>query len=210
MSTVTAVPIPPTKRRVIVYLILGIVAALAAAALLAAQAPADPSVALLAKNARQPGVVTTPSGLQYKILSKGQDGPTPTDSDVTLINYEGKLPDGSTFDKSQQPTPMPVSGVVPGFSEALKLMHKGAKYRFWIKPALGYGGPRPAGAPPLEGKAAELARNVLIFDVELLDFLPESVIRQMQMQQQMQQGGGAMPGGAMPGSAPGALPPGVR
>lgn len=194
MSTVTAVPIPPTKRRVIVYLILGIVLAVVAAAALALQAPVDPAAAFLAKNARTSGVVTTASGLQYLVLAKGQGGATPTDSDVTLVNYEGKLTNGTTFDKSQQPTPMPVAGVVPGFSEALKLMPKGSKYRFWIKPSLGYGdkgsGPVPANA-------------VLVFDVELLDFLPESVIRQMQMQQQMMQGGGmpgGMPGGAVPGA----------
>ena len=95
---------------------------------------------------------------------------------------------------------MPVAGVVPGFSELLKLMPKGSKYRVWIKPELGYGAPRPAGAPPLDGKAAELATKVLTFDVELLDFLPEAVIRQMQMQQQMQ--GGGVPGAAGPGGPP--------
>ena len=193
MSTVTAVPIPPTKRRVIVYLVLGVLLAVAAAAALAWQMPTDPALAFLGKNARQPGVVTTASGLQYKVLEKGQDGPSPTDTDVALVNYEGKLVDGTTFDKSQQPTPMPVAGVVPGFSEALKLMHKGAKYRFWIKPSLGYGAKAAGPIPP---------NSVLVFDVELLDFLPEAVIRQMQMQQQMMQGGGA-PGGSAPAPQPG-------
>ena len=196
MSSVTAVPIPPTKRRVILYLVFGIVLAVVAAAALAWQAPVDPNAAFLAKNAREPGVITTPSGLQYKILTKGQGG-SPTDTDVTLINYEGKLLNGTTFDKSQQPTPMPVAGVVPGFSEALKLMSKGAKYRFWLKPSLGYGD-KAAGPIP--------ANSVLAFDVELIDFLPEAVIRQMQMQQQMQQGG--MPGGA-PGVPGAAMPEGV-
>ncbi|MGK6320592.1 FKBP-type peptidyl-prolyl cis-trans isomerase [Sphingomonas sp. DT-204] len=193
MSTVTAVPIPPTKRRVIVYLVLGILLAVAAAAALAWQMPTDPALTFLGKNARQPGVVTTASGLQYKVLEKGQGGPSPTDTDVALVNYEGKLVDGTTFDKSQQPTPMPVAGVVPGFSEALKLMHKGAKYRFWIKPSLGYGAKGAGPIPP---------NSVLVFDVELLDFLPEAVIRQMQMQQQMMQGGG-IPGGAAPAPQPG-------
>jgi FKBP-type peptidyl-prolyl cis-trans isomerase 2 len=91
---------------------------------------------------------------------------------------------------------MPVSGVVPGFSEAMKLMPKGAKYRIWIKPELGYGGPRPADAPPLDPKAAELATKVLTFEVEMMDFLPEAVVRQMQAQQMQQmQGAGGMPGG---------------
>lgn len=190
MSTVTAVPIPPIKRRVIVYLVLGILLAAIAAAALAWQVPTDPGVAFLGKNARQTGVVTTVSGLQYQVLEKGQAGASPTDTDVALVNYEGKLIDGTTFDKSQQPTPMPVSGVVPGFSEALKLMHKGSKYRFWIKPSLGYGD-KASGPIP--------ANSVLVFDIELLDFLPEAVICQMQMQQQMQGGGaGGMPGGPPP------------
>jgi hypothetical protein len=202
--SVTAVPIPPVKRRHIVYLILGIVLAAVAAVALAMQAPVD----FLTKNAKQAGVVTTASGLQYKVLAPGA-GPKPTDSDVTLINYTGTLPSGEVFDKSQQPTPMPVAGVVPGFSEALKLMSKGGKYRVWIKPELGYGGPRPEGAPPLEGKAAELAKQVLTFDIELVDFLPEAYIRQMQMQQmqQMQQQGAP---GAPAAGEPAAPPSGGR
>lgn len=191
MSSVTAVPIQPVKRRYVVYLALGILLAVIGAAALAWQGPSDPNAAFLARNARAEGVVTTPSGLQYQVLSKGQGGATPTDADVTLVNYEGKLTDGTVFDKSQQPTPMPVAGVVPGFSEALKLMSKGSKYRFWIKPSLGYGDKATGPIP---------ANSVLQFEVELLDFLPEAVIRQMQMQQQMMQGGapGAMPPGAAP------------
>jgi len=140
-------------------------------------------------------VVETASGLQYKVLTPGK-GPKPTDSDVTLINYEGKLTDGTTFDKSEQPTPMPVKGVVPGFSEALKLMSKGGKYRLWIKPSLGYGATAKGPIP---------ANSVLVFDVELLEFIPEATLRQMQMQQQMmQQPGGALPpgAGAPPAGAP--------
>jgi FKBP-type peptidyl-prolyl cis-trans isomerase len=138
-------------------------------------------------------VVETASGLQYKVLTPGK-GAKPTDADVTLINYEGKLIDGTTFDKSEQPTPMPVKGVVPGFSEALKLMTKGGKYRLWIKPSLGYGATAKGPIP---------ANSVLVFDVELVDFIPESVLRQMQQQQMMQQGGALPPGaGAPPPGAP--------
>lgn len=198
MSTITAVPLQPVKRGVLVYLWIGILIAIVGAFLLARQGDS-----FLARNSRAADVVTTPSGLQYKVLQPGKGGPKPTDSDVALVNYEGKLLNGTTFDKSQQPTPMPVAaadektgrqGVVPGFSEALKLMSKGAKYRFWIKPSLAYGN-KAAGPIP--------ANSVLVFDLELLDFLPESVIRQMQAQQQQQQmQGGAMPPGA--GAAPGA------
>ncbi len=194
--SVTAVPIQPVKRRYVTYLVLGLLLAVVGAAALAWQAPVD----FLTANARKAGVVTTPSGLQYKVLTPGA-GPKPTDSDVALINYVGKLPDGTVFDQSQQPTPMPVAGVVPGFSEAMKLMPKGSKFQVWIKPELGYGGPRPAGAPPLDGKAAELAKQVLEFQIEMIDFLPESVVRQMQMQQMQQmQGAGGIPGG--PGAQP--------
>lgn len=187
MSTVTAVPIAPTKRSYLMWLWAGIIAAVVGAAALAMQGDD-----FLAKNARSAGVVTTDSGLQYKVIAPGA-GAKPSTTDVTLVNYEGKLLNGTTFDKSQQPTPMPVNGVIPGFSEGLKLMPKGSKYRFWIKPSLGYGdkvtGPIPAG-------------STLVFDVELLDFLPEAVIRQMQMQQQM--------GGSAPGALPGAPPTGGR
>lgn len=195
MSTVTAVPLQPLKRSYIVYLWLGIALACIAAFALARQGDD-----FMARNARARGVVTTASGLQYKVLKPGTAGAAkPTDSDVALINYEGKLLNGTVFDKSQQPTPMPVAGVVPGFSEALKLMPKGAKYRVWIKPNLGYGA---------EAKGPIPANSTLAFDVELLDFLPEAMVRQMQQQQQMMQGGG-MPGGAVPGGPGGAVPGGA-
>lgn len=176
MSTVTAVPIAPVKRAYWLWLIAGIVIAVIAAAALAAQGDD-----FLTRNARKSGVVTTASGLQYQVLKAGQ-GARPTDTDVALIMYEGKLLDGKTFDKSEQPVPMPVAGVVPGFSEGLKLMPKSAKYRFWIKPELAYGA---------EAKGPIPANSTLTFDVELLDFLPEATIRQMQQQQMM----GAAPAG---------------
>ncbi len=186
MSTVTAVPLQPVKRSYLVYLWLGIALALIGAVALARQGD-DP----LTRNARAKGVVTTASGLQYKVLTAGKPGAAkPTDADVALVNYEGKLLNGTTFDKSQQPTPLPVTGVVPGFSEALKLMPKGSKYRFWLKPSLGYGD-KASGPIP--------ANSTLIFDVELLDFLPQSVVQQMQAQQQMQMQMQGAPGAGMPG-----------
>ena len=144
---------------------------------LAAQAAPDPAVAFLSTNRVAAGVVETASGLQYKVLTPGKDDSRPTDQDIALVNYEGRLVDGTSFDKSAQPTPMPVAGVVPGFAEGLKLMSRGAKYRFWIKPELGYGS-EPQGPIP--------ANSVLVFDVELLDFLPEATVRQMMEQQQSQ------------------------
>ena len=187
MSTVTAVPLRPVKRSYLVYLWVGIALALVAAFVLSRQGDD-----FLSRNARADGVVSTSSGLQYKVLEPGQaGGAKPTDTDVALVNYEGKLLNGTTFDKSQQPTPFPVAGVVPGFSEVLKLMPKGAKYRVWMKPSLGYGD-KATGAIP--------ANSTLVFDVELLDFLPEAVVRQMQARQQQMMGG--MPGGLPPGAVP--------
>ncbi len=180
MSTVTAVPLRPVKRSYLVYVWVAVALGLIAAAALASRGPTRPRTA---------------SGLEYLVLKPGTPGGAhPSDADVALVQYEGKLLDGTTFDKSERPTPMPVAGVVPGFSEALKLMTKGAKYRFWLPPELGYGD-RAAGPIP--------ANSTLVFDVELLDFLPEQTLRQLQMQQQMM-----VPG--VQGGPPASGPPGAR
>ncbi|MDJ0275636.1 FKBP-type peptidyl-prolyl cis-trans isomerase [Sphingomonas sp. 2R-10] len=202
--SVTAVPLRPVKGRHITWIWVGIVLALLLAVGFAWAGTRSGADSFLSGNASRAGVVTTASGLQYEVLAKGS-GPTPTDADVTLINYTGKLTDGTTFDQSQRPTPMSPKSVVPGFGEALKLMPKGSRYRFWLKPELGYGAPRPAGSPPMPAEMEKLAKQVLVFDVEMVDFIPETVLQQLQMQQMMQQqGGGGLPPGAMP---PGAMPP---
>ena len=187
--SVTAVPIRPVRRSYLVWIWVAVAVALVVAALLARQGDAA-----LLREARGAGVVTTASGLQYKVIKPGQGGAHPTATDVALVNYTGRLIDGTVFDASKQPTPMPLSSVLPGFAEALKLMPKGSKYRFWLPAKLGYGD-RANGPIP--------ANSMLVFDVELIDFIPESVLRQMQAQQSMM---GAMPGGA-PGGAPGAPSP---
>lgn len=188
--SVTAVPLQPVKRSYLVWIWVGLAVAVIAAFLLAMQGDD-----YWTRSQRDFGIHTTASGLKYKILDPGT-GPHPTDDDVALVNYEGKLPNGSTFDKSRQPTPMPVRGVVPGFSEGLKLMHKGARYRFWLPAKLAYG----------ERGAGPIAPNTpLVFDVQLLEFLPQAIIDQYQQQQQMM--GGGMPGGpGGPGGAPGGAP----
>lgn len=135
--------------------------------------PLTKAEAFLAGNARVRGVLHTASGLQYRVLTAGA-GPHPTDTDVALINYVGTLTDGKMFDQSAQPTPLAVSGVVPGFAEALKLMPKGAKYRVWIKPSLGYGDRAAGPIPP---------GSVLVFDIELLDFMSQDALRQLRQQQ---------------------------
>ncbi len=158
------------------------------------KAYSEPAAVFLRHNrSADSSIIETASGVQYKVLKQGTGAAKPTDADVVLVNYEGKLENGTTFDKSEQPMPMQVKGVVPGFSEALKLMTKGAKYRVWIPPALGYGdkvtGPIPA-------------NSVLVFDLELLDWKSEAEIRQMQMMQQMQQmqGGAGAPGNQSAGA----------
>ena len=201
--SVTAVPLQPTRRSNLVLLWLGIVVAIVIAVLLAfygtaeAVATKGTNAQFLAWNAHQPGVKTTADGLEYRLLKAGDGKDHPTDQDVALINYIGKLRDGSTFDASKQPTPLPVAGSIKGFSEGLKLMTKGARYRFWVKPELGYGSQGAGPIPP---------DSVLVFDVDLVDFLPQSVVQQqMQMMQQQQQAqGGGMPGGAPPGAESGA------
>ena len=195
--SVTAVPIAPVKRSYLVWLWIGIAVAVVTGAAIAFAAPQDPNTVWLANNAKKPGGMVTDSGLQYQVIKKG-DGPTPTDEDIALVNYDGKLTDGTTFDSGKQ-TPMPVRkgdpetgqpGVVAGFSEALKMMPKGSKYRFWIKPELAYGDQAQGPIP---------ANSILEFDVDMIDFLPEAYLRQMQMMQQMQGGQGAG-GQAAPGT----------
>lgn len=196
MSSVTAVPIPPTKRSYLVWLWIGIIVAVAAAVALAwlgtstaAVQRSLPNASFLAANKGNAGVVETASGLQYEVLTQGT-GESPTDADVALVNYKGMLRDGTVFDESQQPTPLPVTGMIPGFTEALKLMKTGGKYRIWIKPELGYGS--EARRDP-QGREVIPADSLLVFEVELVEFMPQAAFMQM-MQQRQQQMGGA-PGG---------------
>ena len=178
MST-TAVPLRPIAKGSLTRLWIGVaLVALAAGGLAwAGQQGVEPSpAAFLVQNARASGVVTTESGLQYKVLEEGA-GASPTTSDIALVGYKGTLLDGTVFDENPQ-APMPVDGVVPGFSEGLQKMKKGGKYRLWIPAALGYGdqaaGPIPAG-------------SVLVFDVTLHDFRSKAEL--IKLQQQMQQQG---------------------
>jgi hypothetical protein len=184
MST-TAVPLRPIAKGSLTRLWIGIAAvALAAGGLAwAGQQGVEPSPAsFLAHNGHEAGVVTTESGLQYKVLEEGT-GPSPTAADVALVGYKGALLDGTVFDENPQ-TAMPVDGVVPGFSEGLQKMKKGGKYRLWIPPQLGYG-EQAAGPIP--------ANSVLVFDVQLHDFKSKADI--MRMQQMMQQQGAMPPSG---------------
>lgn len=117
----------------------------------------------LEENAKRPGVVVLPSGLQYEVITPG-NGPSPTPSDVVKVHYRGTLVSGKEFDSSYkrgQPATFPVSGVIDGWSQALPLMQTGAKWKLFIPPHLAYGS---RGAGPDIGPNA-----TLIFEVELLE-----------------------------------------
>ena len=118
--------------------------------------------AFLAENAKQEGVVTLPSGLQYKVLSSG-NGASPKATDTVECHYEGRLFNGAIFDSSYQrgeTATFGVNQVIPGWVEALQLMKEGDKWQLYIPYNLAYG-ERGAGAqiPPY---------STLIFDVELV------------------------------------------
>lgn len=119
--------------------------------------------AFLAENGKRVEVKTTPSGLQYEVLTEG-DGPRPEANDQVEVHYTGKLVDGTVFDSSVDrgmPATFGVTQVIPGWVEALQLMKAGSKWRLFIPSNLAYG---PNGAPgsPIGPNAT------LIFDVELL------------------------------------------
>jgi FKBP-type peptidyl-prolyl cis-trans isomerase len=118
--------------------------------------------AFLAANKTKEGVVTLPSGLQYKILTPGT-GPKPTASDTVVCNYRGTLIDGKEFDSSYkrgQPATFAVGGVIKGWTEALQLMPAGSKWQLFIPPDLAYAE---------RGAGADIGPNAtLVFEVELL------------------------------------------
>jgi FKBP-type peptidyl-prolyl cis-trans isomerase FkpA len=169
LMTVTAVPLQPVKKSSLITLWVGILALLAGAAAFAYH--------------------TTPR-LGFDVVKAGT-GASPKDSDVALINYVGKLKDGTVFDKAEK-APLEVGRVVPGFSQALKRMQKGGKYKVTIPPKLGYGAQATGPIP---------ANSTLVFEVELIEFQNADQVRQMQqmIQQQMQQQQGGAQGGPQGG-----------
>ena len=118
--------------------------------------------AFLAENKKKDGVKTLPSGLQYKVTKAGT-GKKPKLTDTVMTHYRGTLIDGTEFDSSYrrgQPVSFPVTGVIPGWTEALQLMEEGAKWQLFIPPNLAYGE---------RGAGRDIGPNAtLIFEIELI------------------------------------------
>jgi FKBP-type peptidyl-prolyl cis-trans isomerase FklB len=121
----------------------------------------------LARNAKQPGVKTMPSGLQYRVLAAGDPrGNSPTPTDTVTVRYRASLADGTEFDRSEahdRPASFRVNSVFKGWQEAFLAMKPGAKWQLFVPPELGYG----ANPPPLIPPGA-----VLVYELELLQVEP--------------------------------------
>ena len=116
----------------------------------------------LAKNKDKAGVKTTASGLQFEVVKEGT-GKQPTDDSIVKVHYTGTLTSGEKFDSSRdrnEPTEFSIHGVIPGWTEGLKLMKVGGQYKLAIPPNLAYG---PMPRPKIPGN------SVLLFDLELID-----------------------------------------
>jgi FKBP-type peptidyl-prolyl cis-trans isomerase FklB len=129
--------------------------------------------AFLAENKTKDGVVTLPSGLQYKILTEGT-GPKPAATDTVVCNYKGALLDNTEFDSSYkrgQPATFPVGNVINGWKEALQLMPVGSKWQLVVPSDLAYGargGPQGSGIGP---------NATLVFEVELISIKPKAELQ---------------------------------
>ncbi len=181
--SITAVPIQPTPKGVMTKLWIGVAASVVAAGGLAwfgtqAQAVGGScgAQAFVPAHGGVKAAVTTASGLRIQTVKSGE-GNKPTDTDVALVGYKGSLTNGTVFDANER-APMPVAGVVPGFSEALKLMQRGGSYRICIPAKNAYGDKSPAPVIP--------ANSILLFTVDLIDFKSQAEVQQQMMQMQMQ------------------------
>jgi FKBP-type peptidyl-prolyl cis-trans isomerase len=118
--------------------------------------------AFLKENATKPGVHTTPSGLQYKVITEGH-GKSPKATDTVLVHYRGTTIDGQEFDSSykrNEPISFPLNGVIPGWTEGVQLMKEGGKIELFIPSNLAYGS---------RGAGGVIAPDsTLVFDIELL------------------------------------------
>lgn len=167
--SVSQIPLRPLKRGALAKLWLGMALLIAAALLLAWT------------GAGSLRGETTASGLGFRTVQAGE-GPLIKPVDGVLINYEGRLEDGTVFDSSRgQPVPMIAGQVIPGFAEALQKMQKGGRYTIRIPGELAYGANPPANSP--------IPPNApLQFDVEIVQIVPDAALMQQ-----------APPPGAQPG-----------
>ena len=123
--------------------------------------------AFLAENKNKSGVITTESGLQYKVITEGT-GVKPSEEDIVEVHYIGKLLDGTVFDSSVErgePAQFHVGGVIRGWAEGIQLMSVGSKYTLWIPAEMAYGMQPPSPDIPINA--------MLIFEVELLKIVKE-------------------------------------
>ncbi|WP_170005516.1 FKBP-type peptidyl-prolyl cis-trans isomerase [Pseudopontixanthobacter vadosimaris] len=182
MTEVTRVPIQPVDRGTLPKLWIAVVLAVLLAA----------------------GVAwaTVPDGVEVTTIAPGT-GPSPAEDDVVLVNYVGKLANGEIFDQAEQ-APLPLEGMIPGFTEGAQKMQKGGTYLIEIPAELGYG--EEEKLDPASGEVRIPANSTLLFEVELIDFISRTDFEQrMRAMEQMMQMQGKMPGG-MP-SAPAGAPP---
>lgn len=127
-----------------------------------AQSAKERGEAFLRDNATKEGVQSTPSGLQYKIITEGE-GTAPVATDIVEVHYRGTLLDGTEFDSSYkrgEPISFPLNGVIPGWTEGLQLIKPGGKIELYIPSELAYGSRGAGGAIGPD--------ETLIFEVELL------------------------------------------
>ncbi len=193
MSAVTAVPILPLPKGAILKLWIAIAVLVAGGA----------ALAWLGTSPLQRHMTET--GVQYQILDEGE-GATITSADLVLFHFVARRGDGSVFASSMGREPVttaPDNSFFPGVGQGLKLMRKGARYRFWLPPSQAFQGELPEGA----GLDAD---EVLSFDVQVVDVAPGLAAMQSMM-------GGMGPMGTDPhggdphgGLPPGALPPGAE
>lgn len=165
MTEITRVPLHPIAKGSLTKLWLGVIAVILIGAGIAYAA--------------------IPSGVSVETVTAGT-GPNPAATDVVLVNYTGKLSDGTVFDEGQQ-TPLPLEGMIPGFKEGAMKMQKGGTYVMTIPSEKGYGAESKAN--PQTGEEVIPANSDLVFDVELIDFmsLEDFQARMAEMQQMMQQ-----------------------
>jgi FKBP-type peptidyl-prolyl cis-trans isomerase FkpA len=183
MTEITRVPLQPVAKGALSKLWIGVVLAIALGGAVA--------------------VGTRQKGLDVETVKAGS-GASPAATDYVLVNYVGHLANGKEFDRGEH-VPIPVQGVIPGFSTALQQMQKGGKYHVFIPARLGYGAQEQHNQ--MTGEVTIPANSDLTFDIELIEFKSAAeVMRQRMLMQQLQQmqggaGGAAAPGGAVPGEA---------